>query len=100
MAAEPEVIAAIEASVEAAPDNVALRLHLAGLLVEAERWAEALDHAALVLQRRPADRPALEIAAAAADHVDAERADGYRALLDALAGRSSAPSADEELEAT
>src|SRR3954466_13241774 len=40
MAVDPSVIAALEASVAAAPDNAALRLHLAGLLVEAGRASD------------------------------------------------------------
>ena len=37
MAADPEVIRAIEAAVASEPDNVELRIHLAGLLVQSGR---------------------------------------------------------------
>ena len=87
MSADPSVIAAMTAAVSAAPDNAALRLHLAGLLADAERWGDALEHAAFVFAQSPADVPALRIAARAADEVgETSKADGYRMLLRALTG--------------
>jgi hypothetical protein len=50
---DPTVIVALEVSVNAAPDNVALRLHLAALLLESDRTADALRHATVVLERQP-----------------------------------------------
>jgi SpoVK/Ycf46/Vps4 family AAA+-type ATPase len=66
---DPAVIAAIEAAVAADEGNVALRCHLAGLLAGAGRHAEALTHAARVLQQEP-------------DHAEAQRlaAEATRAL--------------------
>src|SRR5829696_1198827 len=87
MAVDPEVIAALEAAVASDPGNHALRLHLAGLLHDAERDSDALAHAAAVLQQQPDNIAALGVAAATADAVGEHgRADGYRHLAAALAG--------------
>lgn len=51
----------LRAAVAATPDDVALRLHLAELLVQAGERDEAVRHAAAVLQRDPADPAALAI---------------------------------------
>jgi len=61
--ADPTVIAAIEAAVAADETNVALRSHLAELLAEAGRHAEALGHAARVLQLEPGHPAALRVTA-------------------------------------
>ena len=61
--ADPTVIAAIEAAVAADDRNVALRSHLAELLAEAGRHAEALGHAARVLQLEPGHPAALRVTA-------------------------------------
>ncbi len=63
MPADPTVIAAIEAAVAADESNVALRSHLAELLAEAGRHAEALGHAARVLQLEPGHAAALRVTA-------------------------------------
>jgi SpoVK/Ycf46/Vps4 family AAA+-type ATPase len=60
------VISAIEAAVAADQTNVALRSHLAELLAEAGRHAEALGHAARVLQSHPDHPEALRVAATSA----------------------------------
>lgn len=57
------MIAAIEAAVAADETNVALRCHLAELLAGAGRHAEALGHAAKVLQAVPDHPVALRVAA-------------------------------------
>lgn len=85
MPVDPELLRALRTSVEATPDNVTLRLHLAGILVEAGEAAEALEHCTTVLTSQPADREALRVAALAAEAAEErERANGYRALLMAL----------------
>jgi SpoVK/Ycf46/Vps4 family AAA+-type ATPase len=61
--ADPTVIAAIEAAVAADETNVALRSHLAELLAEVGRHAEALGHAARVLQIEPGHPAALRVTA-------------------------------------
>lgn len=58
---DPSVIAALEAAVAAAPDNRALRLHLAQLLLAADRKADAITHAAHVLRTNPDDAEAMRI---------------------------------------
>jgi len=91
MATDPQLIQALEAAVAAAPENAALRVHLAGLLLDAGRPHDAVDHAAKVLDRQPAHLEALDVAGRAADAVGAgERAAGYRRLFEALGGGSSA----------
>jgi SpoVK/Ycf46/Vps4 family AAA+-type ATPase len=61
--ADPTVIAAIEAAVAADEANTALRCHLAELLADAGRHAEALGHAARVLQSEPHHTGALRVTA-------------------------------------
>ena len=90
--ADPEVIAAVAAGVEASPESVPLRLHLAALLSESGHFAEALEHCLKVLARQPSNREALELAAAAAyGSGDADLAAGYRTLLSGLSD-AAAPS--------
>lgn len=71
VAPEPAVLRAIEAAVQAEPDNLDLALHLAGLELDAGDHAAALARAGRVLARRPDDAEARRIAAAAAQGVDA-----------------------------
>jgi ATP-dependent 26S proteasome regulatory subunit len=61
--ADPTVIAAIAAAVAADEANVPLRSHLAELLAGAGRHAEALGHAARVLQAEPEHPGALRVTA-------------------------------------
>ena len=42
MPVDPELLAGLRAAVEAVPDNLALRLHVATLLLDAGRPAESL----------------------------------------------------------
>jgi SpoVK/Ycf46/Vps4 family AAA+-type ATPase len=58
---DPELIASLEAAVAGAPDDVALRLHLAELLVTAGRPAEAVPHLATVLANDPGSQAAREL---------------------------------------
>ena len=86
MAADPDLLAALRLAVEAQPDAVTLRLHLAGLLLASGAEAAALEEYTAVLARDPLNRGALEGGAAAADRLgDANRASSYRALLRAVA---------------
>ncbi|MEU8614884.1 tetratricopeptide repeat protein [Actinoplanes sp. NPDC048791] len=55
------LIDSLTAAVAARPDDVALRLHLAELLVEAGRTGEAIGHAAQVLARDPANEAARRV---------------------------------------
>jgi SpoVK/Ycf46/Vps4 family AAA+-type ATPase len=59
---DPELLAGLRAAVEAVPDNLALRLHVAAVLLEAERPAESLEHSSAVLALEPGLREAVELA--------------------------------------
>ena len=59
------LIDSLTAAVEARPDDLPLRLHLAELLVAAGRGAEAIAHAAQVLAREPGDPTAQRLMASA-----------------------------------
>jgi SpoVK/Ycf46/Vps4 family AAA+-type ATPase len=75
----------METAVEGDPENGALRLHLASLLLTDEQPQKALDHCASILQKDPANKEALALAAKASDAAgDKIRADGYRRLYEAL----------------
>jgi SpoVK/Ycf46/Vps4 family AAA+-type ATPase len=62
---DPAVIDGLRAAVSATPDNHALRLHLAELLVESGEPAEALQQCEAVLEAEPDNEAALELAARA-----------------------------------
>lgn len=81
------VIAAIKSAADAAPDNLALRLHLVSLLMQAGRPGEVLEHCGLILSRKPDHLEALAYAADAATALgDTKRAEGFRHLQRALGG--------------
>ena len=61
MADDHNLLAALEAAVEGAPENVALRLHLAELLLDAGRTSEAIHHAAAALAIDPTSEAAQEM---------------------------------------
>ena len=89
---DSSVIAAIAAAVQASPDNLALRVHLATLLAQAERWVESLEQAQTILARQADHLEALELAARACETVgENERAESYRRLLNALGGKAPEP---------
>jgi SpoVK/Ycf46/Vps4 family AAA+-type ATPase len=89
---DSSVIAAIAAAVQASPDNLALRVHLATLLAQAERWVPSLEQAQTILARQPDHLEALELAARACEILgENERAESYRRLLNALGGKASEP---------
>jgi SpoVK/Ycf46/Vps4 family AAA+-type ATPase len=86
MAIDPGVLASITELVEREPSNLALKLHLAGLLLEHGRPEDALAHASAVLASKPDDASALDIAARAAEGIgDSARAAAYRRLVASLA---------------
>jgi SpoVK/Ycf46/Vps4 family AAA+-type ATPase len=62
MPVDPELLAGLRAAVEAVPDNLALRLHVAALLLEAGRPAESLEHSSAVLALAPGQRDAAALA--------------------------------------
>ncbi len=62
---DDRLIDSLAAAVSAAPDDRSLRLHLAGLLVDAGRGPEAVSHAATVLASDPGSAEARELMARA-----------------------------------
>ena len=81
------MIAAMESAVEADPENAALRVHLARLLVEDGQSSRALVFVEPVLAQRPDHLEALDVAAIAAAAIgDTERSAGWRRLHSALTG--------------
>jgi SpoVK/Ycf46/Vps4 family AAA+-type ATPase len=93
MAADSSVIDAISAAVAANPGNTQLQLHLATLLLESSRAAEALQHCQAVLDTEPDSLAALPLAARAAEALgDAQKAAGFTRLASALTA-SEAPAA-------
>jgi SpoVK/Ycf46/Vps4 family AAA+-type ATPase len=91
MSIDPSVAAALERAIADDPRNLALRLHLASLLVVAGDPGRALEHAQAVLAVEPANTEALATARDAARALgDAARADEYARLLGALGGAAPA----------
>ena len=87
MSLPSSVLQALSAAIEADPEDLALRLHLAPLLLQAGDAAAALEQVAAVLARDPANLDALRLGAEAAAAVgDPGRAAGYARLVQALAG--------------
>jgi AAA+ superfamily predicted ATPase len=94
MAADPAVLAALVKALEADPDSIPIRLHLAELLIEGGGEASAMDHVLHVLNREPTNVQAIELAARAADALgDSSRAAAYRKLLGSLRQSSLEPPA-------
>jgi AAA+ superfamily predicted ATPase len=59
MPTDPTLLASLRKAVDAAPDDVPLRLHLATLLLEAGRRDEGIREVGAILQRDPANAAAL-----------------------------------------
>ena len=59
MEPEPTVLDSLRKAVEAMPDDVPLRLHLASMLLRADQRDEAIRHLGAVLQRDPGNAQAL-----------------------------------------
>ena len=92
MSTDPSVVAAIESAVAGDPENIALRLHLASMLLESGRPGEVLNHCSQILGSQPDNTEALDLAArAAAASGDQSLADRYRRLHQALAGGKESP---------
>lgn len=85
LAPEPELIRALEEAAASDPENTALQTHLASLLLESGRPADALVHLERVLGREPDHVEALGLAARAAETMDDSRAAGWRRLYQLLA---------------
>jgi SpoVK/Ycf46/Vps4 family AAA+-type ATPase len=95
MSPNPEVIHAIESAVSAAPDNPALRFHLAELLLDAGRPEDALIHVEFVLYANPYDVAALGLASRIGLVTGDSRASSWASLHDSLsAGTVTMPGSD------
>lgn len=86
---DERLIDSLAAAVRAAPDDLPLRLHLAGLLVEADRGAEAVEHVATALAKDPTSTHARELMARAMGTPPA--APAGPALEDDASGDAPAP---------
>jgi SpoVK/Ycf46/Vps4 family AAA+-type ATPase len=67
MEPEPSVVDSLRKAVDAMPDDVPLRLHLATMLLRAGQRDEAVRHLGAVLQRDPANAQALSLLRESAD---------------------------------
>lgn len=85
MPADPVVLAALVKALEADPDSIPIRLHLAELLLDSGGESAAMDHLLQVLNRDPTNLAAIGLAARAAEALgDGSRAASYRRLLSSL----------------
>ncbi|MGA2521656.1 MAG: AAA family ATPase [Acidimicrobiales bacterium] len=77
--ASDDLLRSLLAAVAAAPDDLALRLHLADMLATAGRRSEAVQHAAVVLQHDPENAAALAIVQGTARpaHTEGQPEDGF-----------------------
>jgi SpoVK/Ycf46/Vps4 family AAA+-type ATPase len=92
-----QTIASIEATLAESPGNCQLRVHLADLLMEAERPEDALREATTVLQDEPDHADALRIAVRAARAAGKpDRAERYLRLLTALGHEMATETTPEE----
>ena len=82
---DPALLAVLTDALTRDPDNAAVRLHLASLLLEGGDAPAALDHLTTILAKQPSRREALLLASKAAEATgDKLRAHGYKQLYDAL----------------
>jgi SpoVK/Ycf46/Vps4 family AAA+-type ATPase len=89
---EPELLSALERAVTADPHNTELRLHLATLLLEAQRPGDALTHVEVILASQPDHLAALGLAAQAGEAVGDGRAPGWARLYASVAPQGDASS--------
>ena len=85
------LIGSLLRAVEASPQDVPLRLHLAALLLDAGRGAEAVQHCAVALQHEPDSERARELMARALGGPDAPAASAAPSPLAAPGPAASAP---------
>src|ERR1700722_19690516 len=101
MAPDPSLLRALDAAVAADSSNPAIRIHLASLLLEADRPGEALSHLQVILASQPDHLEALALAARAASASgDTDLAKRWQRLHDALVTSFSGPSRDDSLAET
>ena len=93
----PSAIEALENAVASAPDNVSLRVHLAGVLLDAGRPEEAAAHSDRVLQGDPLHPDALVLAERSARMLgDLERAEELHARRKEIAGDEEEPAPEHQ----
>jgi SpoVK/Ycf46/Vps4 family AAA+-type ATPase len=93
MAPDPSLLRALDAAVAADSSNPAIRIHLASLLLDADRPGEALSHLQVILASQPDHLEALALAARAASASgDTDLAKRWQRLHDALVTSFSGPS--------
>ena len=93
----PSAIEALENAVAASPDNLSLRVHLAGVLLDADRPADAAKHSAHVLEADPAHPDALVLAERSARMLgDLDRAAELHARRQEIAGDTEEATADHQ----
>jgi SpoVK/Ycf46/Vps4 family AAA+-type ATPase len=99
VAPDPSLLRVLDAAVAADPSNPAIRVHLASLLLDADRPGEALSHLQLILASQPDHIEALALAARAAlTSGDTDLAERWQRLHDALvAGTLTQPQKDSSL---
>ncbi len=90
MPTDPDVISAIESALAGEPGNAPLRVHLAGLLLEAGRPGDALAQLELVLAATPDHLDALGLATTAGTTLGDPRAPGWARLHAAIGGEPEA----------
>jgi SpoVK/Ycf46/Vps4 family AAA+-type ATPase len=78
-APDDALLASLTAAVEASPEDVPLRLHLAEMLASADQRDASIRHAAVVLQRDPTNQRALAIIGATRAGQEASAGDRARA---------------------
>ena len=88
MPVDKTLISVITSAVEAEPQNIALRIHLASLLFDDNQFALSFSHYQKVLNQEPTNIEALDKAAQSAERSgELEKATGYRKLFQALTGK-------------
>ncbi|MCG9894638.1 MAG: AAA family ATPase, partial [Fimbriimonadaceae bacterium] len=99
MSVDPSVLKALQAAVDADPENPGLRRHFAGLLLQADLPNEALIQLQAGLAQSPADLDLIDSAGQAASAAGKQAvAEGYRRLSEALRWNSAAKLVGEEPE--
>lgn len=90
------LIASLTRAVEAAPDDVRLRTHLAELLIQTGRGAEAVTHCAIALQYAPTDDAARDLMTRALSPQDAQASVGQAGEQAPSTSAEQAPDATPE----
>lgn len=80
---DEELLESLRAAVEASPDGIPLRLHLAELLAAAGNREESVRHAAITPQQGPTNQRALTIIGAAPAPEDRPQPRAADACIDA-----------------